>query len=75
MSSQQWDEWDGEVIDGVRFMNTFTANLAKNARQAGADEERKRILKIIASQSRHNLQCDGCIWCDVVYLINDRNVL
>lgn len=39
-----WDEYDGEVIDGIRYANSFTANMAKNSRLIGAKEERERII-------------------------------
>lgn len=40
----KWDEYDGEVIDGIRYANSFTANMAKNSRLIGAKEERERII-------------------------------
>ena len=40
----KWDEYDGEVIDGIRYANSFTANMAKNSRILGAIEERERII-------------------------------
>ena len=47
MSDIKWDEYDGQVIDGIRYANTFTANIAKESRRIGAEEERKRIIEII----------------------------
>lgn len=47
MSKIKWDEYDGEVIDGIRYANTFTANMAKNSRIIGATEERERIIKLL----------------------------
>lgn len=77
MAEMQWDEWDGEVIEGVRFMNTFTANLARNSRTIGAEQERKRLIRIMEKESGHYFvdpQC-RCKYCDLFYLINDVNIL
>ena len=42
-----WDEYDGQVIDGIRYANTFTFNMAKNSRIIGANQERSRIIKLL----------------------------
>jgi hypothetical protein len=46
----KWDEYDGEVIDGIRYANSFTANMAKNSRVIGAKEERQRIIAFLKAK-------------------------
>jgi hypothetical protein len=58
-----WDEYDGEVIDGIRYANSFTANMAKNSRIIGAEEERQRILAYLKEKGvlRNNLFDSGLV--------------
>jgi hypothetical protein len=58
-----WDEYDGEVIDGVRYANSFTANMAKNSRLIGAREERERIIAFLKARGvlRNNLFDSGLV--------------
>lgn len=41
------DEYDGELIAGVRYANTFTYNLARLSRDNGAATEQERIIKLL----------------------------
>ena len=50
----QWDEYDGEVIDGIRYANTFTANMAKNSRIIGAELEQERIIKLLEEERKRH---------------------
>jgi hypothetical protein len=54
--SVKLDEYDGELVAGVRYANSFTRNLAILSRDAGAKEERERIIKLLEPYA--NSKCD-----------------
>lgn len=78
MFEPEWDEYDGVVVDGVRCMNTFTANLAKLCRARGAEEEQARIIKLLEAEYDNKDENGNCVYinhypqccnCDVIALI------
>lgn len=52
-------------------------SVLKEMTNIAIEEERKRTIRIIETRSGHRYEYSlcNCDWCDLVYLINDINVL